>query len=471
MMQATIRETAGWIGAQLVGGETPGAEEVRLSGVSTDTRRIGPGQLFVPLRGERFDGHDYVRAARDAGAAAALWDASVPRPEGLDLPLLLVEDTLEALQRLAAAYLSERLGSATVVAITGSNGKTTTKDLVSSVLATSFLVHKTEGNYNNHIGLPLTILSAPAGTEALVLEMGMSGFGEISLLSRLARPDIAVITNIGESHLLQLGSRRNIAKAKLEIAEGLKPGGTLVYCGDEPLIAEALAERPPAPGTKLVAFGENAGNDWVARYVRVTAEGTRFTAAGDVEAAFELPVPGRHNAVNALAAIAVGRVFGLSPDAIGAGLKQTKLTGMRIERSVAWNGAAILNDAYNASPTSVKAAIDLVAELGGYRRKWVVLGDMLELGAGERELHGGIGRYLDRSKADRVLLYGPLSKHAYEEARAKYEQDDLRHFDDKGALAALLLAELSPDDLVLVKASRGMKMEEIVSTLQRGGGE
>jgi len=470
VMQATVRQTADWIGAQVGGGEAADGE-LRLSGVSTDTRHIRPGQLFVPLRGERFDGHDYIRAAKDAGAAAALWDASVPQPEGLDLPLILVADTLEGLQRLAAAYLSERLTAAKVVGITGSNGKTTTKDLISSVLETSFLVHKTEGNYNNHIGLPLTILSAPEETEALVLEMGMSGFGEISLLSRLARPDIAVITNIGESHLLQLGSRRNIAKAKLEIAEGLKPGGTLVYCGDEPLIAEALGENPPAAGTKLVTFGENAGGDWVARYVRVTAEGTRFTAAGDTEAAFELPVPGRHNAVNALAAVAVGRAFGLSPDVIGAGLKQAKLTGMRIERSVAWNGAAILNDAYNASPTSVRAAIDLVAELTGYRRKWVVLGDMLELGDGELELHGGIGRYLDRSKADRVLLYGPLSEAAYEEARKTYGEDDVRHFDDKKALAELLLAELAPEDLVLVKASRGMKMEQIVTTLQRGGAE
>ncbi|MFC4599410.1 UDP-N-acetylmuramoyl-tripeptide--D-alanyl-D-alanine ligase [Cohnella hongkongensis] len=471
MMQATVREAAEWSGAQGIGGDAAGGAERLLSGVSTDTRSIRPGQLFVPLRGERFDGHDYIRKAKEAGAAAALWDASVTQPEDLGLPLLLVPDTLEALQRLAASYRSERLTAAKVVAITGSNGKTTTKDLVSSVLATSLVVHKTEGNYNNHIGLPLTILGAPAETEALVLEMGMSGFGEISLLSRLARPDLAVITNIGESHLLQLGSRENIARAKLEIAEGLKPGGTLVYCGDEPLIAAALAERPPSPDARLVTFGENAGNDWVARYVRVTAEGTRFTAAGDAEAAFELPIPGRHNAVNALAAIAVGRSFGLSVDAIGAGLRQAKLTGMRIERSAAWNGAVILNDAYNASPTSVKAAIDLVAELSGHRRKWIVLGDMLELGDGELELHGGIGRYLDRSKADFVLLYGPLSMRTYQEARLNYEDDSVRHFDDKKALAAVLLAGLSSDDLVLVKASRGMKMEEIVVALQRGGGE
>jgi len=469
-MQATVRELADWSGAEGIGGAT-GDGSARVEGVSTDTRSLRPGQLFVPLRGERFDGHEYIGAAIGAGAGAALWDKAVPLPEGAAIPFLLVEDTLAALQRLASGYLKESL-SARVVAVTGSNGKTTTKDLITSVLATRFAVHKTEGNYNNHIGLPLTLLSAPAGTEALVLEMGMSGFGEISLLSNIARPDVAVVTNIGESHLLHLGSRANIAKAKLEIADGLKPGGTLVYFGDEPLIAEALRDRALDPATKLVTFGEEAGNDWVARYVRVTAEGTRFTAAGEAEAELELPVPGRHNAVNALAAVAVGRLFGLSLEEIGAGLRQAKMTGMRIERSAAWNGAVVLNDAYNASPTSVRAAIDLVAGLTGYRRKWLALGDMLELGETEAELHGAVGAYVDPAKADGALFYGPLSKHGAENAAANYPGEGaVRHFDRKDDLTACLLAELGPDDLVLVKASRGMKMEEVVSALQKGGRE
>jgi UDP-N-acetylmuramoyl-tripeptide--D-alanyl-D-alanine ligase len=457
---------AEWCGAERIGG---GSEDdgLRLTGVSTDTRSIREGQLFVPLRGERFDGHEYIQAAKDAGAYAALWDLSVPVPE-VELPLLLVKDTLAALQRLATSYLDAVL-SARIIAVTGSNGKTTTKDLISSVLMTRYLVHKTEGNYNNHIGLPLTILSAPANTEVLVLEMGMSGFGEISLLSRMAQPDIAVITNIGESHLLQLGTRRNIAKAKLEIADGLQPEGVLVYCGDEPLIAEELAALKLPEGTRRVTFGENAGNDWVARYIRVTADGTQFTAAGQMETAYELPIPGRHNAINAMAAIAVGRLLGVSQEGIATGLKQAKVTGMRIERSAAWNGAVILNDAYNASPTSVRAAIDLVAGLTGYRRKWVVLGDMLELGDSEAELHGGIGRYLDASKAGGVLLYGSLSRHTWEEASANYDDGQVRHFTDKSALAEALLEQLDGEDLVLVKASRGMKMEEIVTALQKGG--
>lgn len=472
MMQATIREVAEWSGAsnlmELTGA---GHDSLALNGVSTDTRRTAPGQLFVPLRGERYDGHDFLDTAREAGAFAALWDRRVPVPGGNSLPLILVEDTLEALQALASGYL--RGLDAKIVAVTGSNGKTTTKDLISSVLSTAFRVHKTEGNYNNHIGLPLTILSAPKHTQALVLEMGMSGEGEISLLSTLGTPDIAVVTNVGESHLLQLGSRRNIARAKLEIVDGLKPGGTLVYYGDEPLLVEELAAKPLYKDVRTVTFGENSDNDWIARYIRANAESTRFTVGGNAggigeEISFELPVPGRHNAVNALAAVAVGRLLGLSYEEIGEGLRATKLTGMRIERSAAKNGAVILNDAYNASPTSVRAAINLVAELSGYRRKWIVLGDMLELGPDEAAMHADIGSYLSETKADEILIYGPLSQHTYAAAVANFAEGHVLYFKDKEALADELLDRLEADDLVLVKASRGMRMEEIVTILQKG---
>ncbi|BBI34677.1 UDP-N-acetylmuramoyl-tripeptide--D-alanyl-D-alanine ligase [Cohnella abietis] len=469
MMQATVREVAEWSGAEGIRSYSDESDNI-LTGVSTDTRTILPGQLFVPIQGERFDGHDYVQKAVDAGAAAALWNASIPTPTDIDIPFILVDNTLNALQALSVGYLNNGL-KAKVVAVTGSNGKTTTKDLITSVLSTSFLVHKTEGNYNNHIGLPLTILSAASNTEILILEMGMSGRGEISLLSSLAKPDVAIVTNIGESHLLHLGSRRNIARAKLEITDGLKPGGQLVYYGDEPLLAEELAALNLDKEIKLITFGENSDNDWIARYIRVTAEGTQFSVAGDADTSYTLPVPGRHNAVNALAAVAVGRLFDISFASIGEGLKSTKLTGMRIERSAAKNGATILNDAYNASPTSVKAAINLVAELSGYRRKWIVLGDMLELGTDEVELHGEIGRYLNESKTDYVLLFGPLSEQTYREATLGFREGNVLHFPDKDSLAEYLLEHSEAEDLVLVKASRGMRLEEIVSILQKGAKE
>ncbi|SFB35857.1 UDP-N-acetylmuramoyl-tripeptide--D-alanyl-D-alanine ligase [Cohnella sp. OV330] len=487
MIRATLSEVAAWCGAEPQG--TPAGAEPEIAGVSIDSRSIQGGQLFVPIAGDRFDGHDYIEAAASAGAAAALWQRDRALPADAGLPLLLVDDTLAALQRLAERYLAS--WQPKVVGVTGSNGKTTTKDLIFSALATVYRTAKTEGNYNNHIGLPLTILRADRNTEVLVLEMGMSGFGEISLLSRIAKPDVAVITNIGESHLEHLGSRRGIAQAKLEIAEGLKDGGTLVYNGDEPLLREELAALAlPSGAVGTITFGESEACDLRALDIATDAERATFAASprvpadspgdGDVapgshaQAAesqvsrFAVPIPGRHNAVNALAAIAVARLLGVGDADIARGLAEAKLTGMRIERVQATNGALILNDAYNASPASVRAAISLVAQLQGYRRKWLVLGDMLELGPDEAEFHASIGRELSQGQADGLLAYGPLSAHTAEAASRALPAGSVRHFADKNELAEALLALVEPDDLVLVKASRGMRLEEIVRRLAAG---
>jgi len=464
VIRTTLQQAAEWCGAiRLLPDE--GAGSLTFDGVSTDTRTLAPGQLFVPLVGERFDGHAHLAAAEAAGAAGSLWQASRPLPQ-TKLPLLLVDDTLAALQRLAAAYAATL--RARVVGITGSNGKTTTKDLIASVLATGYRVAKTEGNLNNHIGLPLTLLRTPADAEVLVLEMGMSGRGEISLLTRLVRPDVAVITNVGESHLKQLGSRRNIARAKLEIAEGLKSGGTLVYNGDEPLLAEELAASLLPEDARGVTFGQGAGCGVRLASFELAPDGCRFRTADDPGFVYELPVPGRHNALNALAAVAVGRLFGLAAAQIAEGLRSAKLTGMRIEKTAARNGALVLNDAYNASPTSVRAAIELVGGLKPAGRRVLVLGDMLELGPDEAAFHADIGRLVSPDKADMLLAYGPLSAHTVREAEKALPPGCALHFHDKKALIAELLARLRPDDLVLVKASRGMKLEEVVFALQKG---
>ncbi|MCC3372854.1 UDP-N-acetylmuramoyl-tripeptide--D-alanyl-D-alanine ligase [Cohnella sp. REN36] len=470
MIQATLNEVAAWCGAAGISARDADAAGVRrIAGASTDSRSTAAGQLFVPLAGDRFDGHDYLAEAEAAGAAAALWQADRPAPETA-LPLVRVPDTLAALQALAARYLAS--WNPRVVGVTGSNGKTTTKDLIASVLATTYQVVKTESNFNNHIGLPLTILRADPAAEVLVLEMGMSARGEIALLAGIAPPDAAVITNVGESHLLQLGSRRNIARAKLEIAEGLKPGGTLVYYGDEPLLREELAAlNLPAGRLRAVTFGEDAGDDLRAARIDVRPDGVTFALAGDeAREPFELSIPGRHNAINALAAIAVGRLFGVPEAQIADGLRSAALTGMRIERTAAWNGALVLNDAYNASPTSMRAAIDLVARLGGFRRKWLVLGDMLELGPDEAEFHAGIGRELSSDRVDGLFAFGPLSAHTADAAKARLPEGAVRHFADKGELADAVLQALAPDDLVLVKASRGMRLEEVVRRLRQGTG-
>ncbi|WP_127497755.1 UDP-N-acetylmuramoyl-tripeptide--D-alanyl-D-alanine ligase [Paenibacillus glycanilyticus] len=468
MINRTLEQVADMCGARAYKGEP-----VRIAGVSTDTRSIQPGQLFVPLVGENFDGHNYVAQALQQGAAAALWETKREVPQELEgAPLLFVRDTLKALQQLATSYREELY--VRVIGITGSNGKTTTKDMVAAVLGTSYKVHKTAGNLNNHIGLPLTVLQLDEETDAAVLEMGMSGFGEIELLTNIARPDVAVITNIGDAHLLQLGSREGIAKAKLEIALGLHSGGILLYNGDEPLLAAELATMSLPEGTQLQTFGLGEANDWSAADIGVGAVSSTFAVKrkgqDTASAPYTIPVPGQHNVSNALAAIAIGRRFGISEENIRGGLIGLELTGMRIQPVKAHNGAMILNDAYNANPTAVRAAIDLVGQLTGFRRKWIVLGDMRELGPEEESLHFETGAYITPDKADAVVTFGPLSEHTSAGALSQFPAEAkgtaIVHFDDKGKLGEWLREQVQPQDLVLVKGSRGVRMEQIVQTLE-----
>jgi len=470
VIRRTTAQLAAMCGAEMNEAAARNADAA-VRGVSTDSRRPAEGTLFVPLVGERFDAHDYVEDAFAGGAAVSLWQAGRPTPEALSgRPLLLVDDTLSALQRLAAAYRAQL--PVKVIGVTGSNGKTTTKDMTASVLAQRLRVHKTEGNLNNHIGLPLTILSMDENSEAAVLEMGMSGFGEIARLTRIARPDFAIITNVGDAHLLQLGSREGIAKAKLEIAEGLGEGGVLLVNGDEPLLTAGAKEAPGYGRWRLETFALGRKDGWSAELVDVTAKDTAFTIRPPDGPAwpgeFRVPVPGRHNAANALAAAAVGALLGLDPESIRRGLAAVRLSAMRLETTHAACGAVVLNDTYNASPASVKAMIAFVGELAGYRRKWLVLGDMLELGPEEDRLHYETGASVDPGRIHAVLATGERSKHTVRGAAGRLGPERAIHFADKEALVRRLLEELSPDDLVLVKGSRGMRMEEVVHALVRG---
>lgn len=473
-----IKRTAGQIASLCGAAQKGGSRELLLTGIMTDSRAVGSGELFVPIVGENFDGHDFAQAAAAAGAKAMLWQRGKEMPEDLvaaGMPFLLVKDTLAALQKLAAGYRSELMTR--IVAITGSNGKTTTKDMTAALLSTQYRVLKTKGNLNNEIGLPLTLLSMDEDTEVAVLEMGMSGFGEIALLTDIAQPDVAIVTNIGESHMEHLGSRAGIAKAKLEIKGGLAEGGVLLYNGDEPLLAAELERLGPPEGVQLRTFGLGSGNLWTAADIELDAAGSSFMVLqGGVPSSVgtvRVPVPGRHNISNALAAIAAARIFGVPASAIASGFASLKLTSMRLEKVEAFNGAAMLNDAYNASPTSTRAAIDLVAGLSGYSRRWLVLGDMLELGPDEAAMHGEVGAYIASGKAEALLTYGPLSEHTHRAALQSLPEAAseglVRHFDSKDELAAWLRERLLPQDLVLVKGSRGMAMEQIVQALTEEG--
>ena len=431
-----------------------------VTGVSINTKEIQSGNLFVPLKGEKRDGHEFVHDAFKQGASATLWQKDVPNPPQ-DVPIILVDDTLDALQQLAGNY-REQL-PIKVVAVTGSNGKTTTKDILAGLLSVNYKVQKTQGNFNNHIGLPLTLLSLKEDTEVAVLEMGMSDFGEIDLLTKLAKPDVALITNIGDAHLQDLGSREGIAKAKLEIVNGLKDNGLFVYPGDEPLLEEQLETIVKPIRTKT--FGKSNNNDFYANQIEFNDSGTAFkTNVTDVT--FHLPFLGEYNVMNALAAMIVANEFGVPYPMMNTAFAQIKLTEMRMEITRGINGAQILNDAYNASPTSVKAVIDLVATLSGFSRKIVVLGDMLELGPKEKQFHIEIGEYINPNKIKYVFTYGKLATYIAEGARTNFEQDRVFSFEDKQELIKKLQTYLDENSFVLVKASRGMRLEEVVEAIK-----
>jgi UDP-N-acetylmuramoyl-tripeptide--D-alanyl-D-alanine ligase len=435
--------------------------DIMVHGVSTDTRTIQQGNLYVPLKGAKFNGHAFVQDALDKGASAVLWAETEGNPPR-GVPAIVVDDTLRALQRLAHRYRKQL--SAKVIAITGSNGKTTTKDMVAALLATTYKVQKTEGNLNNHIGVPLTLLRLEEDVEMAVVEMGMSNFGEIELLSNIAEPDAAIITNIGESHLQELGSREGIAQAKLEILSGLKKNGLFVYYGDEPLLASRVSSLPLPE--HVLTFGQGNENDYSPESVHLQANGMVFTIRQATNRSFFLPILGKHHVYNALAAIAVARFFDVSWENVQEALSQLQVTRMRMEVVETKKGWTIINDAYNASPTSMKAALQLLQELMGYKKKIAVLGDMLELGDREVEFHQKIGAMLRPEIVDYVFTYGTLARHIALAARPFFPDGRVNAYEDKRALANDLLAVVSPGDVILLKASRGMKLEELLPDLQ-----
>lgn len=434
----TIAQIEQWLGLE----ET---DTRSLRNFATDSRSTLTEGLYIPIQGARVDGHSFIEGAVARGAIATLWKKGIPLPE-MDITVLEVEDPLKALQVIAQRYLQQVAPK--VIAITGSNGKTSTKDMIESVLKQSFRTHKTAGNFNSDIGMPLTILMMPNETEVAVLEMGMNGFGDIELLSNLAEPDIALVTNIGESHAEQVGGRTGIARAKLEIQSGLKPNGHLFVDGDEPLLGEVPAER----------IGYHATNTYVIEQAEATFIGTTFKFDG---ATFNIPVLGKHQVRNAAYAIATARALGLTDKVIQAGLNDVQLTPMRMERLM-YGQTAIINDAYNASPTSMNAAIETIATLDGFTNKVVVLGDMYELGQQERLLHASVGKKIALPVSHAILVGG----------KGRYIADGIvdptvqvQFADTVEDAARLLQPLLGKQTVVLLKASRGLALEQIFTYL------
>lgn len=447
MERFTLAQAAAWTKGQARG-------EAELAAVSTDSRQIPADALFVPIRGERFDAHDFIAKAIENGAAAVV---SHRQNEEYPVPALYVEDTAQALLDLAGGY--RQLCGGKVVGVTGSVGKTTTKELLYAVLKQKFNAQKTEGNLNNEIGLPLTLFRMTRDTEVMVAEMGMNHFGEISRMTAAARPDIAVITNIGTSHIEFLGSREGICKAKLEILEGLREGGTAVLCGDEPLLWDKRGQL----GYRVVTYGmENSKCDLTA-YLHpdgafdivnnsLPAEtlpvGGKFTA--------KLAIPGAHNVLNALAAAAAGLLLGETPGQIAAGLASYEASGMR-QNIYEQDGYQIYADCYNASPDAMEATLAVLGTMAPGGRRFAVLGSMLELGAYAEEGHRRAGRAAAQH-ADALYAYGPDADAMVAGAKEK-GMDRAYAFDDQAALVAALRQDARKGDALLFKGSRGMRME------------
>jgi len=454
-----LTEIADWIQAA---GQN--LEDAFATGVSIDSRTVSPGDLFIPFRGEQVNGHNYVEQAIKQGAVASLWMNDEPNPPA-NLPLIFVEDPELALQEMARIYRG--MLQCKVVGITGSNGKTSTKDLIASVLSPYFNVRKTEGNYNNELGLPLTILSLEADTEFAILEMGMSGFGEISFLSKLAKPHFAVITNIGEAHMQDLGSRAGIAKAKFEIIDGLQEGGKLFYDGDEPLL-KGLVNQLTA--VQAVSFGYEKETMLSLGKIESGDEGSRFTVTGLLDGEFTIPVYGAHQVKNALAAILIANEAAISVKDIRESLHQVSLTDMRMQPVSVDNGALFINDAYNAAPTSMHAALAFMDDTGLRQEKWVVLADMLELGDEEQIYHENLADKLIAMKLEGILLYGPRMKWLYD----KLQNGDMKtrllwSEKDYTPIVNALREYTSKDSIVLLKGSRGMALENVLEELKAKG--
>lgn len=450
-MKRTVAQLATWLQASVV--QQP---EVYVTGVTIDTRTVRPGDLFIPFRGERSNGHDYVAQAIEAGAAAVLWQEDEPnRPK--NIPLIEVENTEHALQELARQYRLEH--PATFIGITGSNGKTSSKDIVASLLSQYFKVQKTQGNFNNQLGLPITLLNLAEDAEVAVLEMGMSGFGEIEFLTTLARPHLAIITNIGEAHMQDLGSREGIARAKFEITAGLGEDGVLFYDGDEPLLRALVTSTNHAQ-----SFGMQPTNDLYATGIIATEAGSEFTTNGVIEERMTISVLGEHQVKNALGAILVARHMGLTPAQIKQALAHVSLTDMRMQL-VPKGDVLFINDAYNAAPTSVKAAIAFMTTTTIRPKKWLVLGDMLELGEQELAYHAALAEGIDPKHIEMVLLFGPRMRALYDELQHKFDATHLYYAaEDISALTLLIEQNATAETLILLKGSRGMRLERILQS-------
>lgn len=452
-MKLTLHEIARLVGAK---NDVTVYDDVKLKKIEFDSRLIAEGDIFLPLKGER-DGHDFIEKAFENGASATFSEKEVTFPH------ILVEDCLKAFQVLAAYYLDKM--QVEVVAVTGSNGKTTTKDMIHDILATTYKTYKTQGNYNNEIGLPYTVLHMPEDTEKIVLEMGQDHLGDIKLLSELAKPSIGVVTLIGEAHLEFFGTREKIAEGKMQLADGMPSGATLL------LPEDTIVDAYLPDGLTIHRFGEKAE----LKVLNLVEEKESLTFETNfMSSAITLPVPGKYNATNAMVAAYVGKLLGVSEENIILALSQLNLTRNRTEWKKAANGADILSDVYNANPTAMRLILETFSSIPANPngKKLAVLADMKELGEQSVTLHNQMVMSLNPEIIDTVIFYGediaelaqlasqmfPIGHVYYFKKTAEENQFDL--------MVTKITELLQPNDQILLKGSNSMQLSQVVQVLE-----
>ena len=460
MQNMTLKNIADCLQVTLYQAE--GKEDRKIAGAVLDSRKVEPGYAFFATRGEKVDGHSFIPQVAEKGAALVICEEA---PE-VEIPYILVEDTFQALKKVAAFY-REQL-TIPVVGITGSVGKTSTKEMIAATLGAKYNVLKTQGNFNNEVGLPLTILSIREEHEVAVVEMGISDFGEMRRLSSIAKPNVCVITNIGQCHLENLGDRDGVLKAKTEIFEFMTPDGFVVLNGDDDKLAtvmEVNGRKPYFFGGRKELAGENSREEKQAYALDVQNKGlfgSDFTMSlfGETLQA-TVPLPGQHMVVNALAASCVGHILGMSTEDILKGVASVQATGGR-SNILRLENKTVIDDCYNANPVSMKSAVDLLMMAQG--DKVVILGDMFELGTDELALHREVGMYAAMAPLQGMIFIGKLAKEMYEGALKLSATAE--YYPDKEAFFAAHKPEDFADTTVLVKASHSMHFEEIVEWLK-----
>ena len=452
MQSMTVEEIARAVGGKLICGD-PKAE---ITNFQYDSREVGEGSLFVPIKGERVDGHKFIQQCFESGAAAVFTEYDAP--EGADKPFIRVDDTRAALQK-AAAYYRSRFPKLDLIGVTGSVGKTSTKEMIAAALSAGLNIMKTSGNKNSQIGMPLTMFDILPEHQAAVIEMGVSEFGEMDRLCDVSCPDIAVMTNIGNAHIENFKARENTRSEKLKITNHFDENGVLYLNGDDELLRELKGTLP----FSTVTFGTGEDNDYYAKDITAEGLGTVFTCVNDGrETVFRIPALGVHNVCNALAAVAIARQLGISDADIQAGLSTYKNAPMR-QQITQLEDITLIDDSYNASPEATKVSLDVLKSISK-GRSIAVLADMLELGEEAAREHYGVGAHLAKNGIDALIAVGPVSRNT---ARGALENGcpTVLTADTNEEAYEKLRSVLEKDSTVLVKGSRGMHTDEICKML------